>query len=168
MSENSYDLTTMSVDETLRLGQTLGRLLRSGDVLCLSGELGAGKTTLTRGVARAWGARENATSPTFTLVNEYTRTSDTQRFYHMDGYRLSGAVEAQTTAFEDILDAPGVIVIEWPERIVGILPDDRLWIDITRTGEGQRTFALKPSGDRATELAQALAANHSSTGSPAR
>jgi len=168
MSQISYDLTTMSVDETLRLGETLGRLLRSGDVLCLSGELGAGKTTLTRGIARAWGARENATSPTFTLVNEYTRTGDTQRFYHMDGYRLSGAVEAQTTAFEDILDAPGVVVIEWPERIVGILPDDRLWIDITRTGEGQRTFALKPSGDRATELAQALADDHASTSAPAR
>ena len=131
MSQISYDLTTMSVDETLRLGETLGRLLRSGDVLCLSGELGAGKTTLTRGMARAWGARENATSPTFPLVNEYTRTSDTQRFYHMDGYRLSGAVEAQTTAFEDILDAPGVVVIEWPERIVGILPDDRLWMAVS-------------------------------------
>lgn len=166
MSEISHDLTTMSVDETVGLGETLGRLLRTGDVLCLSGELGAGKTTLTRGMARAWGARENATSPTFTLVNEYTRSADAQRFYHMDGYRLSGAAEAQTTAFEDILDAPGVVVIEWPERIAGILPDDRLWIDITRTGEGQRTFSLMPSGDRATELAEALAAHHASTGTP--
>ena len=166
MSENSFELTTLSVDDTVHLGETLGRLLQSGDVLCLSGELGAGKTTLTRGMAQGWGAREHATSPTFTLVNEYTRTGDEQRFYHMDGYRLSGAVEAQTTAFEDIVDAPGVVVIEWPERIQGILPEERLWVDIARTGEDQRTFTLRPSGERAEELARALAAHHASTGEP--
>jgi tRNA threonylcarbamoyladenosine biosynthesis protein TsaE len=163
MSDNLFVVTTTSAAETTRLGESLGRLLQSGDVLCLSGELGAGKTTLTRGMARGWGARENPTSPTFTLVNEYTRAGDEQRFYHMDGYRLSGAVEAQTTAFEDILDAPGVIVIEWPERIAGILPDDRLWMDIVRSGDEQRTFTLKLGGDRAAELAHALVAHHAST-----
>lgn len=159
MSELTMTITTHSAEETHDLGQVLGQLLAHGDLLCLSGELGAGKTTFTRGLARGWGARENATSPTFTLINEYTRSADDQRFYHMDGYRLSGAIEAQTTALEDVLDAPGVVVIEWPERISAILPDQRLWIDIMRSGPGERTFTLNPTGSRAEELIGALAAH---------
>jgi tRNA threonylcarbamoyladenosine biosynthesis protein TsaE len=162
MSEIPLTITTHAASQTHDLGEILGRLLARGDLLCLSGELGAGKTTFTRGLARGWEARENATSPTFTLINEYTRARDDQRFYHMDGYRLSGAVEAQTTALEDVLDAPGVVVIEWPERIRDILPEERLWIDIVRSGPGERTFTLNPSGPRAEELVAMLVAHRTS------
>ncbi len=152
----SLTLTTRSPEETERLGERLGALLVAGDVLCLSGELGAGKTCLARGLARGWGALERPTSPTFTLINEYRRAADGQRFYHMDGYRLSGAVEAQTTGVEDVLDAPGVLAVEWPERIEAALPAERLWIDIRDEGNSRRSFTLRASGPRAAALVEAL------------
>lgn len=149
-------ITTHSPEETEALGERLGRRLEPGDVLCLSGNLGAGKTALTRGLARGWGAIERPTSPTFTLINEYRRADGSARFYHVDAYRLSGPVEAMTTGIEDVLDAPGVTVIEWPERIETLLPADRLWIDIETGGPGERTFILRPQGPRARALVEGL------------
>ncbi len=156
--ENPLTVTTQSPEETERFGERLGALLASGDLLCLSGELGTGKTCLARGLARGWGALERPTSPTFTLINEYRRAADGERFYHMDSYRLSGAAEAQTTGVEDVLDAPGVLVVEWPERIEGILPAERLWIDIRDEGGSSRSFALTATGERAAALVEALRA----------
>jgi len=74
----------------------------------------------------------------------------------VDAYRLSGPVEAMTTGIEDVLDAPGVTVIEWPERIETLLPADRLWIDIETGGPGERTFILRPQGPRARALVEGL------------
>ncbi len=158
VGEGTAQLTLYTHDprETEHLGERLGRLLLPGDVLCLSGNLGTGKTCLVRGLARGWGASQLATSPTFTLVNEYRRTRDEQRFYHMDCYRLSGAVEAQTTALDDILDAPGVLVIEWPERIALALPQDCLWIEIRDLGGDDREFRLTARGARGEVLLRAL------------
>ena len=130
--------------------------LGPGLVVLVGGAPGAGKTALTRGLARGWGALERVTSPTFTLINEYRRARDSERFYHVDAYRLSGAEEAVTTGLEDILDAPGVVVIEWPERIEPLLPAGRLWIDITAGGESERTFTLRPGGERAAQLVREL------------
>ena len=158
-TRNTYTtltITTHAPEETVQLGERLGAHLRSGDVLCLSGALGAGKTPLTRGLARGWGALERPTSPTFTLINEYRRAGDSERFYHVDAYRLSGAVEAVTTGIEDVLGAPGVVVIEWPERIEPALPDERLWIDIEATGDEERRFTLRAEGARAEALVAAL------------
>lgn len=152
----ALELQTHSPEETERLGERIGALLRPGDVLCLSGDLGAGKTCLTRGLARGWGSSQQPTSPTFTLVNEYRRATDAQRFYHMDCYRLSGAVEARTTALDDILDAPGVLVIEWPERIAAALPDERLWIEIRDLGDSERAFRLVAAGERAAAILASL------------
>jgi tRNA threonylcarbamoyladenosine biosynthesis protein TsaE len=150
------ELRTHSPEKTERLGERIGALLRPGDVLCLAGTLGAGKTCLTRGLARGWGSMQQPTSPTFTLVNEYRRPNDSQRFYHMDCYRLSGAVEAQTTALDDILDAPGVLVIEWPERIAAALPDECLWIEIRDLGGSERAFRLTAAGERAGAILRGL------------
>ncbi len=149
-------IRTHAPEETERVGERLGALLQAGDVICLSGRLGAGKTCLTRGLARGWGAVERPTSPTFTLINEYQRSQDSQRFYHMDGYRLSGAVEAQTTGVEDVLDAPGVLVVEWPERIEEALPAERLWIDIRDEGGDDRLLIIQGTGKRPAELVEAL------------
>lgn len=149
-------LYTHAPHETEHLGEHIGRLLLPGDVLCLCGDLGTGKTCLTRGLARGWGATQPATSPTFTLVNEYRRPHDAQRFYHMDCYRLSGPVEAQTTALDDILDASGVLVIEWPERIAPALPQDCLWIEIRDLGGDDREFRITARGARGAALLRAL------------
>jgi tRNA threonylcarbamoyladenosine biosynthesis protein TsaE len=151
-------LRTTSPEETEALGERLGKQLRSGDVVCLAGDLGAGKTCLTRGLAHGWGAQERATSPTFILVNEYHRAADSQRFFHMDCYRLSGAAEAQTVALDDLLDAPGVLIIEWPERIAPALPPDRLWVDILDRGDTVRELVFHAGGKRARRLLNALVA----------
>lgn len=156
----SLILYTHAPQETEHLGERIGRLLLPGDVLCLSGDLGTGKTCLVRGLAHGWGASQPTTSPTFTLVNEYRRARDGQRFYHMDCYRLSGPVEAQTTALDDILDAPGVLVIEWPERIASVLPQDCLWISIRDLGGDDREFHITARGARGAALLRALSDSH--------
>lgn len=147
-----YTVTTTSVEQTERLGERMGARLQPGDVLCLSGPLGAGKTALTRGLARGWGAKERATSPTFTLINEYRRDDSAPRFYHMDAYRLEGAADAATTGVEDMLDSDGVLVIEWPERIQRILPPDCIWIALAPISENSRTLTLGASGAAADRL----------------
>jgi tRNA threonylcarbamoyladenosine biosynthesis protein TsaE len=145
-------LTTSSPSETEQLGEQIGALLQGGDVLCLSGTLGAGKTCLVRGLARGWGAIERPTSPTFTLINQYRRVQGSQPFYHVDCYRLAGTVDAWTTGLEELFDPSSVMVIEWPERILDILPAERLWIDIRDLGDTSREFALAASGQRALAL----------------
>lgn len=155
-TDSKQTIQTSSPAETEAFGERLGSLLQSGDVLCLSGVLGAGKTALTRGLARGWGALERPTSPTFTLINEYHREADAQRFYHVDCYRLSGPLDAVTTGIEDIFDAPGAVVLEWPERIEEILPPRRLWIDIGVDSDNERTFTLRAEGERAADLLRAV------------
>ncbi|MBN1427553.1 MAG: tRNA (adenosine(37)-N6)-threonylcarbamoyltransferase complex ATPase subunit type 1 TsaE [Anaerolineae bacterium] len=150
-------LVTNTPAETEHLGELLGARLKGGDVVCLSGTLGAGKTCLVRGLARGWGAVEHPTSPTFTLINEYRQTQGSQRFYHVDCYRLSGMVDAWTTGLEELFNPVDVIVIEWPERILDLLPPDRLWIDICDLGNTSRRFTLAASGHRAQLLAAAMA-----------
>lgn len=145
-----------SPEMTTRLGEALGRLLQPGDVVCLQGELGAGKTTLTQGIARGWGVEERVTSPTFTLLNEYRRTSDTSRFYHLDCYRLEGAADAWGLGLDDVLDAGGVLIVEWPERIGPALPPERLWVALARENEGQRRLSFTASGTRYSSMLDAL------------
>jgi tRNA threonylcarbamoyladenosine biosynthesis protein TsaE len=154
-------ITTHAAAETERLGQKLGSHLHSGDLLCLAGDLGVGKTCLARGLARGWGAVDPVTSPTFTLINEYRRPRDSQRFYHVDCYRLADEADAWTTGLEDVLDGRAVVVVEWPERIRSILPDERLWLQIRDLGGDSREFTLVAYGERAARLLDALRGNDS-------
>ena len=161
MATAGDDYTTLTVTThtsaaTEHLGERLGKHLLSGDVLCLAGDLGAGKTCLTHGLARGWGALERPTSPTFTLINEYHRSRDSQRFFHVDCYRLANTAEAWTTGLDDIFDAAGVVVIEWPERVQNALPAERLWIQIHYVGDSERKFTMKATGERAIELLRVL------------
>lgn len=149
-------ILTHGPEETERLGKALGRCLQSGDVLCLSGEMGAGKTCLVRGLARGWGAMDRPTSPTFTLINEYRRERDTQRFHHVDAYRLQGAGDAWSLGLEDVLDAAGVVVVEWAERIREALPAEALWVLIEDLGEDDRRFRFEPISARAEALIKGL------------
>jgi tRNA threonylcarbamoyladenosine biosynthesis protein TsaE len=138
LDRRALDFYSHSPEQTVRFGARLGELLRPGDVLTLSGSLGSGKTTFISGLARGWGYAGQVTSPTFVLVNDYTRP-DGQHFWHLDAYRLESASAAQTLGFDDLLDADSVVVVEWPERIAAVLPAERLalslrWDDQTRRG----------------------------------
>jgi tRNA threonylcarbamoyladenosine biosynthesis protein TsaE len=145
-------LITQSEAETEALGQALGGLLRPGDALALVGNLGAGKTCLTRGVARGLGIDEPITSPTFILVAEYT-TATGFSLYHADCYRLEqAALEAQAIGLDELLLDDGVTVVEWAERIEPLLPPDHLRITLIALDLTRRQLTFAPHGPRATQL----------------
>ncbi|WP_374686962.1 tRNA (adenosine(37)-N6)-threonylcarbamoyltransferase complex ATPase subunit type 1 TsaE [Promineifilum sp.] len=152
LDDRTLDFVSTSVAQTERLGIRLGELLEPRDVLCLSGELGAGKTTLARGIGRGWGTPLRVTSPTFVLVNEYPRPRDGGILYHVDGYRLERAGDVMTAGLEDILDAEAVVMIEWPEHIADLLPADRLWIAMAYDTPTRRRLRFNASGPRSTVL----------------
>lgn len=149
-------LNTTSVEGTEFIGEYIGKHAPSGVVICLSGTLGAGKTSITRGIARGWGAIEQPTSPTFTLINVYQRHTDEQRFYHIDCYRLAGPDDAISAGIDDIWDTAGIAAIEWPERIRELLPDDLLWLEMKAVGETHRTLTFKAAGERSAALLRKL------------
>ena len=149
-------LTTHSEAETEALGAALGRLLQPGDVLALVGDLGAGKTCLTRGVARGLGVDEPVTSPTFILVAEYA-TARGFPLYHADCYRFERAeAEALAIGLDELLLDDGVAVVEWAERIEPLLPPDHLRITLAVLDDARRQLTFQPSGLRAAELARRI------------
>ena len=140
---DSREITLADAAATLALGRRLGNALGPGDVVCLSGNLGAGKTTLARGAIEAWtGQPEEAPSPTFTLVQTYE--GDRGELWHVDLYRLKRPDDAWELGLEDAF-AEAACLIEWPERLEGQLPRDRLDIELTPQGEG-RSAALTAHG----------------------
>ena len=156
LNERTVDFTSSSVDQTVRLGVRLGELLTMNDVVCLSGELGAGKTALARGIGRGWGATARVTSPTFTLVHEYARSKDGRILYHLDCYRLQSDEDVETIGLEDILDGQGPIMIEWPEQVATWLPTDHLWLTLTYISQTRRALRLEAQGERSAKLLQAF------------
>ncbi|NTV89547.1 MAG: tRNA (adenosine(37)-N6)-threonylcarbamoyltransferase complex ATPase subunit type 1 TsaE [Clostridiales bacterium] len=122
-------ISTNSAEETAEAGERLGRTLRAGDVVCLSGGLGAGKTAFAGGLAKALGISGYITSPTFSIVNEY---SGSLALYHFDVYRIADADEMYEIGFEEYLDAGGVVAIEWAENIEGIIPEKHIRVRIDK------------------------------------
>jgi tRNA threonylcarbamoyladenosine biosynthesis protein TsaE len=148
----SREIASRSAASTRALGQRLGKRLRAGDVILLSGELGAGKTVFTQGIAEGLGAPGQVSSPSFVLMNEY---QGRERLFHVDLYRISEPEEAEYLGLEDYSEG-GVLVLEWPERAPEYLPVEHLLVRIAYA-EGGRTLSLAPRGARAEELAAALA-----------
>jgi tRNA threonylcarbamoyladenosine biosynthesis protein TsaE len=148
-------LRLSSPAETFELGRKLGAALREGDFVALLGELGAGKTFLVRGVAEGAGA-SRATSPSFALVNLYR--GGKVALQHLDLYRLSGPAELFALGFDDLVAAPFATLCEWADRAGRALPQDRLEISLTVTGEETRSASLAARGPRSAELLAALAA----------
>jgi tRNA threonylcarbamoyladenosine biosynthesis protein TsaE len=136
-------------------GEQIGKALREGDVVCLRGPLGAGKTTLAQGIAAGLGVTEPVSSPTFTLVQEYAGRVPV---YHLDVYRLRSLDELWDLSFDDLRSAAGVMLIEWPERIAPALPEERLEIALSLAGDA-RDVTLQGHGERGTELAAVAAAS---------
>ena len=138
-----------SVEQTTQLGINLGRLLNAGDIVCLTGDLGTGKTHITKGIATGLNIDDNITSPTFTIVNEYD--SGRLKLNHFDVYRVSDPDEVYAIGFDDYIFSDAVSVIEWANYIEEILPKDLLHIRIEKDlskGEDYRKITITPYGER--------------------
>lgn len=138
-----------SIEETTKLGFELGKLLNSGDIVCLTGDLGTGKTHITKGIAKGLDINDTITSPTFTIVNEYD--SGRLKMNHFDVYRVSDPDEIYAIGFDDYIFSDAVSVIEWANYIEEILPEDYLHIHIMKdlsNGENFRKIKLTGYGNR--------------------
>ena len=165
MDSHALDFISYSYDQTLRYGVKLGQLLKPQDFLCLSGNLGSGKTALAIGVARGWGSLESATSPSYILVNEYSR-ADGAQLHHMDCYRLSNAVDADHICVDERLESGAVLIVEWPENIESWIPKQKLWVTMSYITEDKRSIQMRADGNRFAELLAAFRKNafqHGST-----
>lgn len=142
--------TMTSRDQTIALGEKIGKLLQAGDVLVLDGDLGAGKTTFTKGIGKGLGITDLIKSPTFTIIREYH--DGRLPLYHMDAYRLENG-GAEDLGLEEYFDSDGVSVVEWAEFVEDELPDDFLAIHFKRTDtEGTRILEFDPHGRHFTDL----------------
>jgi tRNA threonylcarbamoyladenosine biosynthesis protein TsaE len=172
----SLAITSRSVEETRILGASLAPTLVPGDVVSLSGDLGAGKTIFVQGVASALGVTARVTSPTFALVHEYRGRF---RIVHMDVYRLNSWQEVFDLGFEELFDPEGIMIVEWGEALAPLLPRRYLEIDIRRSVDvdalNDRDIVFRPRGDEwvtkledmrktADALLDAASADHSTGG----
>ena len=138
---------TRNFEETIEYGYKIGKLLEAGDCILLAGDLGAGKTTFTKGIGKALGVKRVINSPTFTIVKEYHGDLD---LYHLDLYRLDGL--GNDFDLEEYFSRDGVVVCEWPDNVSEIIPDEYLLIEIFRREEDARLFKLTPHGKRYEKL----------------
>lgn len=133
-------IISKSTEETQEIGKKLGAILPSGSVIALSGSLGAGKTVLVKGVAKALNINEAIVSPTFTIVQEY---DGSMMLHHLDLYRLSGEDEFESMGGEDFLYTKGLTFIEWSEKIESMLPDNTIYINIDIREDLSRDITIK-------------------------
>lgn len=150
LTPNTVEIFSHSPEQTRRVGLRLGAMLQSGDLICLQGDLGAGKTTFVQGLAQGWGSLDAVSSPTFVLVNMYRR-ADGGQFFHLDFYRLESNPEAEELDFETML-TQGPLVVEWADRVQSILPPGRLWVEMDYLDEDRRLLRLNPAGARYERL----------------
>lgn len=146
LDARTFEFLSRSAEQTRRLGARLGSLLQPGDLICLSGDLGSGKTTLVQGIAQGWGSLDAVSSPSFVLINEYRRPGG-QTLYHMDAYRLRDALEAEDLDLISIMEH-GALVLEWADRIRSILPAERMWVELRWVAEEQRGMVFRVFGQR--------------------
>ena len=149
------NITTNSPEETIGFGVKMGNILGRGDVVSLQGDLGSGKTTIIKGIARGAGVsgNEHVSSPSFVLVKEYKGRLPV---YHVDLYRLEGLKELDTIGFEEYMDADGIVLIEWGQKAQGLLPEEYLQLDLSIEGERKRKIKISAKGSRFKELLAGL------------
>jgi tRNA threonylcarbamoyladenosine biosynthesis protein TsaE len=138
------EFISRSPEQTRRAGMRLGALLQPGDLVCLIGDLGSGKTTLVQGLSAGWGSLDPVSSPSFVLVNVYRRPDGT-RLYHLDAYRLSGSAEAEDLDIDVYIES-GPLVIEWADRIQAALPGECLRLTMRWIDDEQRDIMIKAYG----------------------
>jgi tRNA threonylcarbamoyladenosine biosynthesis protein TsaE len=161
LDSHAMDFFSRSPEQTRRVGRRLGEELQTGDVIALQGDLGAGKTTFVQGIAQGWGSLDSVSSPTFILVNVYRRADQSRGgvtqplLFHMDAYRLDSTPEAEELDLDSML-TQGALLIEWPDRMNGLVPNERLWIKFEHVDEEEREMKFKASGKRYDELLETL------------
>ena len=138
-------LHTTTPGQTRRIGERISRMLRAGDVVLLSGELGAGKTVLAQGIGRGLGVTDPIKSSSFVIMNEYDGSE--LRLYHADLYRLEDPEQVAELALDE-LAARGVLVVEWPERALAEMPPEHLLVRLAYDGARGRTIEMEPRGER--------------------
>jgi tRNA threonylcarbamoyladenosine biosynthesis protein TsaE len=150
-NDKKIEIESASAGQTREIAELIGEKLREGDVLALSGELGAGKTCFTGGLARGLGVDEKyqITSPTFTLINEYPARC---KLYHFDIYRIKDYPEFEDLGYEEYFCAKGVVVIEWAEKISPILPEETIFINFEYLDENKRRIIIKGPESRLKAL----------------
>lgn len=143
------ELIVNSVEETLEIGRKIGEKANSGDIFCLIGDLGTGKTHITKGIAKGLNVSDNITSPTFNIVNEYD--SGRLKLYHFDVYRVNDPDEIYAIGFDEYIFSDGVSIIEWANYIEELIPEEYLLIKIEKQlhlGDNVRKIILKSFGKR--------------------
>jgi len=146
-----YKFVVKSELDTIELAQNIESEKFPNMVICLNGELGSGKTVFTKAFAGALGIKESVTSPTFSIIKEYEGELP---LYHMDVYRLDGNTDG--VGIEEYFTKDGVVIIEWADTIKDILPDERLDIKFSVTGENKRTLTIVANGSKYEELCEAV------------
>lgn len=148
------EIKLKGLEASKEFGVKLGRLLKSGDIVCLNGDLGAGKTTLSKSIGLALGVEDYITSPTFNLINEY---NGRLTMYHFDVYRLDKVDDLYDLGFDEYFYGDGVCVIEWAEKIEDLIPNNRIVLDI-ENGEDidERVIKLHGEGSSFQEIIKEL------------
>ena len=146
-----FELTTTNDAETSQFAERLAEFLKPGDVIALEGDLGAGKTTFTKGLAKGLEVKKTVNSPTFTIIKEYRGRLP---LYHMDVYRVADAYEY--LGFDEYFEGEGVTVVEWAHLIEEQLPAELLTIYLYHQGQHQRKIVLKPKGQRYEQLCKEI------------
>lgn len=145
----AFEITSNGAKKTQAIGEKLGGLAVSGDIILLQGDLGVGKTCLTQGIARGLGISEYVLSPTFVLVREYHGRLP---LYHIDLYRLDFIEEMADLGLDDYFDSGGVCVVEWADKGFDILPMEHLLIEIEHLSAMKRKLTFVPKGQRYEDL----------------
>ena len=147
-----YKITTHNEEDTMEIAQNIESEKFPNMVICLTGDLGSGKTIFTKGFADALGIEENITSPTFNIIKEYS--AGECPLYHMDLYRLDGDVK--NIGLEEYFTKCGVVIIEWADMALDYLPDERLEINFKIVDEDTRVLVFKPYGTKYEEICEAI------------
>ena len=134
-----YAFRTSNPEQTIQLGKRIGASLKKGDVVCLTGELGAGKTTVIKGIVQGTGIDDYVTSPSFKLINEY---GDKLPVYHFDLYRLEGIESVEDLGYEEYFYGRGITLVEWAEKMSRLLPVERFEIKIVLAGDNNREITV--------------------------
>ena len=156
LTANTLDCISHGLAQTRRLGARLGAKAQAGDVYCLEGDLGSGKTSFVQGIGEGLGVATPVVSPTFVLVGVYRGAPGRPTLYHLDLYRISEPREALDFGLEEYLYGEGVVAIEWPERIREYLPTEHLWISFRYLDANKRGLVMQPKGARYQALVAEL------------
>lgn len=151
-----------NAEDTYKIGEGLGRMLFPGSIICLTGDLGAGKTAFTQGIGKGLGVSEHVISPTYTIINEYT--TGRIPLYHFDVYRLGSSDEMYELGCDEYLYGDGATVLEWADSVDDVIPAERLWITIRKLeSPDEREIIMEASGSAYEELLKEMENNENTS-----